>query len=216
MGSGRLRKTGPAANQEVIHRASVIIAMPCKPWHGHPMGVLNNRADHEPLPPSVVLEFALVAGASGWTERVLASFCISHCISSDERQRRWPRGVRSIALEFNKIADRAMIEDMSLDQSARLSEILMRRFAHNEDFKQSVRRLAWSDLFHPIDTFQRTLQTTKQMLRSRAGSAGSNALKASWLVLLYSCCVILWLFEQPPYPALQRAVRLSARLAGDQ
>ena len=170
---------------------------------------------HEYQSNSIVLEFAQTAAQSGWTDRALNQFCLSRSISLDERQKRWPHGVRSIAWEFNQFADSVMAERICHDRQTDLTKILIQRFRDNEQFKQSVCRLARSDLFHPIGTLRRTLQTARLILGKQDGTV-TSLLRVWWLALLYSFCVLLWLVERPPYSRLRKAVRVTARLVGDR
>ena len=158
------------------------------------------------------MDFAEIAIVDGWNDRTLAQFCRAHLISLNEQRQRWPKGVRSVAREFNDHADRVMLEGMLRDPAASLSEVMLRRFEDNEGFKESVRRLAWSDLFHPIDTFSRTMVTARHMVRGPAATAPIGQAKIWWLALLYSICVLIWFADRPPYSRLRRAIDAAARM----
>ena len=171
-------------------------------------------SDFESGGESFALEFARSAGRSGWTNDAFRRFCAAHSIEPGEIRRRWPQGVRSAAREFSAMADSRTAERASRAGLAPLSEVLVRRFEENEGFKASVRRLAWSDLFHPVDTFDRTVRTARTMWRCQSEPAPRSVVGAWWLACLYSACVLLWLSDRPPYRRLRRAARLAARLSG--
>lgn|GEM_PF-4798500 len=178
---------------------------------------------HGPSPdeaePALVLAFARKAACCGWSDRTLRAFCRENAISDVELNRRWPKGVRSLGRELNAHADGQTRAASEASGPRPLSRVLMHRFETNEPLKDSVRRLAMSDLVHPIDTVGRTTTTAALFLRcsdappyrSRVELCAQTAI----LVLLYSVAVLVWLSDKPPtYERLRAAVRLTARALG--
>jgi ABC-type ATPase involved in cell division len=59
-----------------------------------------------------------------------------------------------------------------------------------------VRRLAWSDLFHPVDTLKRTAATAELMWECRAGRTKLTASRRARLIAAYCLVVLLWLADR--------------------
>jgi hypothetical protein len=117
--------------------------------------------------------------------------------------------VRSVAWELNAIADRKTARRFT-NAGAGFEQLIMDRFEQNRGLKRSVRRLAWSDLFHPVGTLRRTGRTAKVMLACRGRDAG-----AVRLTLVYSATVLVWLADRTPDERrTRRATRWLLALAG--
>jgi hypothetical protein len=154
--------------------------------------------------PAPVISFARVAASGGWREDVLTRWCERRGIHRDERRRRWPRGIRSIAAELNAQADAATATRFATQPASRMSEIVLARFEDNRRLKTSVRRLAWSDMFHPLDTLRRTAQTSRAMWRCHVAGAAASPMKHHRLTIAYSLCVLLWLVDRTTREKLTR------------
>lgn len=158
--------------------------------------------------------FAAIAAREGWREATLDRFCVEYGISDAQRRLRWPEGIRTIGWRLNELADATMLSHLKRSGPLPLSEVLHRRFRDNEPLRRSVRRLACSDAFHPLDTWVRTARTADLMWQCQDEplSASDSRLRLRrWaLVILYSGCVIVWLAERPGRgKALRAAIRLT-------
>jgi len=167
----------------------------------------------------LVLAFARMAADHGWSLATLRSFCRQRQISDAERRRRWPRGVRSLGWQLNAYADLETLSDWTSNGSPSLYELIMRRFEANEPLKLSVKRLAVSDLLHPVDTVLRTIETARLFWRCRKvrppGSSLAITVKTGMLVALYSAAVLVWLGDKPPaYRRLRPIVRFTEWILG--
>ncbi|MDO9223772.1 MAG: hypothetical protein Q7U20_08695 [Caulobacter sp.] len=161
----------------------------------------------------LVEAFAREASRSGWTRATLRRFCADRGIGEAETAERWPDGVRGLGRAFNDDADARMKGALEGLPGLTLTGILMARFAQNADRKGAVARLAWSDLFHPLDTLGRTARTARLMLAMRSEKQGGSA--TSRLVLAYCLAVLVWLGDRTVDQRLtRRAVRLGLLLVG--
>lgn len=140
--------------------------------------------------------FARAAAREGWRRSLLLRLCERRGISGAERDLRWPRGVRSVARELNAEADRRTVAYFRERRAEQMAEIILARFEDNRRLKPSVRRLAWSDLRHPIDTLHRTAQTSRAMWRCHVSGASAGTAKHYRLTLAYSLCVLVWLADR--------------------
>lgn len=166
-----------------------------------------------------VLAFADLAASHGWSAATLQIFCDRNHISAEEQRRRWPRGVRSLAHEFNANADARTLAACDPLSPPPLSAVLLRRFRDNEPHKRAVLSLARSDLLHPLDTLRRTAQSAGVFWRCQDAplprSRGGRDLKSALLVLLYSAAVLVWLCDRPSdYGRLRKAIRFIASVLG--
>ncbi len=161
------------------------------------------RCDHRAMPP-FALSFARAAARSGWRTSLLRRLCERRGISPDECERRWPHGVRSVASELNAWADEATIARFAAQPAPRMSDIVLSRFEDNLRHKRSVRRLAWSDLLHPLDTLRRTAQTSRTLWRCHVAGASASPMKHHRLTVAYSLCVLIWLADRSSGQRLTR------------
>lgn len=178
-------------------------------------GDTSQEPEAQSAPRELILEFANFAATFGWSAGSLREFCSEHGIDVKTAAKWWPRGVRSVAQNFNAIADQAMIEWVERTNPKRLSDILSHRFEANQQFKPTVRQLAKSDTFHPFDTFSRTADTAERMLCSSRGIVPPRS-QVALLVILYSGLVLIWLSTERADRALGRAIRLAALIAGEK
>jgi hypothetical protein len=164
--------------------------------------------DREPLP----LRFAYWAVEHGWTERSLLRFLEQNGISEAEIRQRWPDGVRGAGHELNAITDAEMIAAFAAETSPTLSSLIMFRFTHNAHLKASVRALAYSDIWHPIDVTRRTWRTARamQVLRKRTSS-----IECAIVLLIYTWSVAVWLVDDTEdIRRTERTVLLLTRIIG--
>ncbi|MGB0800058.1 MAG: hypothetical protein ACPGRD_12145, partial [Planktomarina sp.] len=56
----------------------------------------------------LTLQFAQVAAVYGWRHRILVKFCTEQGITETQRRKMWPNGIRTIADQFNTLADDAL------------------------------------------------------------------------------------------------------------
>lgn len=162
-------------------------------------------------------DFAMLAGREGWRKSTLDRFCGALGISETQRRTRWPKGVRSIGWQLNERADEVVFEHFTRSGALPLSQILLQRFRSNEPLRLSVRRLAYSDAFHPADTWARTMRTVKLMWQCQdiplRESFLRSRLREGMLGILYSGCVIVWLIEPTSSgAALRTAIRLTVKI----
>lgn len=167
----------------------------------------------------LLLDFAHRAGKAGWTEACLGRFCTEQRISYDDSKRRWPRGVRSLSWELNRLADRNMLNLYKDVPAPSMAEIFLSRFSQNRGFKPAIAKLAWSDLRHPIDTLARTRTTADHMWRCYGRQRWTGRLGAGldgWLVsATYALCVVVWLLDVSQNERFTgRAVRASLLMIG--
>lgn len=168
---------------------------------------------------SLALEFAEHARTTGWNDATLYSFCAERGISSDDRQRRWPAGARSVGWQLNGLADERMLRLFQDSPAPFMANIFLSRFSQNRKLKPAVAKLALSDLRHPIDTLARTRWTARFMWRcygrDRWASRLGKAVDGWLLVAAYSLCVIVWLLDRSADERItERTVRGSLLIIG--
>jgi len=183
---------------------------PVETWTDAKMGQRQNR---------FTLEFATYASTSGWTEDALSRFCADRGISSDERSKHWPAGVRSLGWELNELADHNMLDQFTSSSVPCMGDIFLSRFLRNQDLKPAVAKLALSDLRHPIDTLARTRRTARLMWQCYGRPRWSSRLGRgvdTWLLLFaYSLCVVVWLLDKSPgHGITRRTIRGSLLVIG--
>jgi hypothetical protein len=151
---------------------------------------------------NVSLDYAVSAAETGWSNASLRRFLEARGVAADAQRLHWPQGARSAARHLNEVADSEMARRWKAAPSARLSDIVVQRFADNRALRRSVRCLAMSDLVHPFDTLARTAITVDQMMKCRGGyraaSAGGRWRERWALVLAYSALVLIWLADNSP------------------
>jgi hypothetical protein len=131
----------------------------------------------------------------------------------------WPRGIRSVAWQFNAQADALMIARAGALGEPTLSGLILRRFADNETLKGAVGSLARSDAMHPLDTLARTAQTASAMWQC-LGFSSVKPRRPGWLrlwglTIMYSACVLVWLADgSRSQRAVRSAVHLGVRILG--
>ena len=141
------------------------------------------------------IAFARIAARCGWRAEVLSRFGARRGLSDEVRRQLWPKGVRSVAWELNALADAATRAAFRGNPAARTSAIIVARFDQNRPLKRAVRRLARSDLFHPVDTLKRTAVTAELMWECRAGRTPLTSWRRARLVAAYCLVVLLWLAD---------------------
>lgn len=133
----------------------------------------------------------------GWHAGCLEEASLSAIGDANGWRRFFPKGSRDAIWFISEVSDASMKAAFDAVPAADMTEVIMERFAQNDDLKPFVRRVMFFDLAHPFQALARMQRTARVMVdclapaRRDVGNANIWALNAA-----YTLTVFVWLFDK--------------------